>query len=134
MVRDKRPLGTQEDVYRDGYEWMLHSVAPKARAVEQFRVLIGGPDCTKPYSASVFNISAMSFGALSPNAVRALNAGAKKGNFAHDTGEGGVSPYHRENGGEITLEIGSGKFRCRKLPGSFQPEGVARVADSDQIQ
>jgi hypothetical protein len=81
MVLDKRPFGTQEDVYRDGYEWMHHSVAPKARAVEQFRVTIGGPDCTKPYSASVFNISAMSFGALSPNAVRALNAGARKGGF-----------------------------------------------------
>src|SRR3981189_1788412 len=106
MVLDKRPFGTQEDVYRDGYEWMHHSVAPKARAVEQFRVIIGGPDCTKPYSASVFNISAMSFGALSPNAVRALNAGAKKGGFAHDTGEGGVRPYHREKRGEIIWGMG----------------------------
>ena len=79
MVLDKRPFGTQEDVYRDGYEWMHHSMAPKPHAEEKFRITIGGPDCTKPYSASVFNISAMSFGALSPNAVRALNAGAKKG-------------------------------------------------------
>src|ERR1700712_618608 len=79
MVLDKRPFGTQEDVYKEGYEWMPHSVAPKPHADEKFRVLIGGPDCGKPYSASVFNISAMSFGALSPNAVRALNAGAKKG-------------------------------------------------------
>jgi glutamate synthase domain-containing protein 2 len=101
MDLDKRPFGTQEDVYRDGYEWMHHSMSPKARAQEKFRVTVGGPDCTKPYSASVFNISAMSFGALSPNAVRALNAGAKKGGFAHDTGEGGVSPYHRENGGDL---------------------------------
>src|SRR6266436_5221967 len=85
MVLDKRPFGTQEDVYRDGYEWMHHSVAPKPHAQEKFRITIGGPDCSKPYSASVFNISAMSFGALSPNAVRALNAGAKKGGFAHDT-------------------------------------------------
>src|SRR5258708_34060595 len=92
---------------------MPHSVAPKARAVEQFRVLIGGPDCTKPYSASVFNISAMSFGALSPNAVRALNAGAKKGNFAHDTGQGGVRPYHAENGGDLVWEGGSGNFGVR---------------------
>src|SRR3981081_4095204 len=90
MVLDKRPFGTQEDVYRDGYAWIHHSVAPKVRGDYQFRLTIGGPDCTKPYSASVFNISAMSFGALSPNAVRALNAGAKKGGFAHDTGEGGV--------------------------------------------
>src|SRR5437773_8571735 len=134
MVLDKRPFGTQEDVYRDGYEWMHHSVAPKARAVEQFRVLIGGPDCNKPYSASVFNISAMSFGALSPNAVRALNAGARKGNFAHDTGEGGVSPYHRENGGDIIWEIGSGYFGCRNRDGSFNPEEFARVATDDQIK
>jgi glutamate synthase domain-containing protein 2 len=134
MVLDKRPFGTQEDVYRDGYEWMHHSVAPKARSGEQFRVTIGGPDCTKPYSASVFNISAMSFGALSPNAVRALNAGAKKGGFAHDTGEGGVSPYHRENGGDLIWEIGSGYFGCRNRDGSFNPEEFARVASDDQIK
>jgi glutamate synthase domain-containing protein 2 len=132
MVLDKRPFGTQEDVYRDGYEWMHHSVAPKPRAVEQFRVTIGGPDCTKPYSASVFNISAMSFGPLSPNAVRALNAGAKKGGFAHDTGEGGVSPYHRENGGDLIWEIGSGYFGCRNRDGSFNPDEFARVATGDQ--
>ena len=98
------PFGTQEDIYGDGYEWMHHSVAPKPLSDEHFRITIGGPDCAKPYSASVLNISAMSFGALSPNAVRALNAGAKKGNFAHDTGEGGVSPYHRENGGDLIWE------------------------------
>src|SRR6201994_4277737 len=94
MVLDKRPFGTQEDVYREGYEWLHHSMAPKPHFNEKFRITIGGPDCAKPYSASVFNISAMSFGALSPNAVRALNAGARKGGFAHDTGEGGLSPYH----------------------------------------
>jgi glutamate synthase domain-containing protein 2 len=134
MVLDKRPFGTQEDVYREGYEWMHHSVAPKPHAEEQFRITIGGPDCKKPYSASVFNISAMSFGALSPNAVRALNAGAKKGGFAHDTGEGGVSPYHRENGGDIIWEIGSGYFGCRHRDGSFNPEEFARVACDDQIK
>ena len=134
MVLDKRPFGTQEDVYRDGYEWMHHSMAPKPRAEEQFRITIGGPDCKRPYSASVFNISAMSFGALSPNAVRALNAGAKKGGFAHDTGEGGVSPYHRENGGDIIWEIGSGYFGCRNRDGSFNPEEFARVATDDQIK
>src|SRR5258708_30975853 len=133
MVLDKRPFGTQEDVYREGYEWMHHSVAPKGHADEQFRVTIGGPDCAKPYSASVFNISAMSFGALSPNAVRALNAGAKKGGFAHDTGEGGVSPYHRENGGDLIWEVGSGYFRCRNRDGSFNPQEFARVAADDQI-
>ena len=134
MVLDKRPFGTQEDVYREGYEWIHHSVAPKVHADEKFRVTIGGPDCTRPYSASVFNISAMSFGALSPNAVRALNAGAKKGGFAHDTGEGGVSPYHRENGGDIIWEIGSGYFGCRNRDGSFNPEEFARVAADDQIK
>jgi glutamate synthase domain-containing protein 2 len=134
MVLDKRPFGTQEDVYRDGYEWMHHSVAPRPNATEAFRVTIGGPDCAKPYSASVFNISAMSFGALSPNAVRALNAGAKKGGFAHDTGEGGVSPYHRENGGDLIWEVGSGYFGCRNRDGSFNPEEFARVASDDQIK
>lgn len=134
MVLDKRPFGTQEDVYREGYEWMHHSVAPKAAAKDAFRVTIGGPDCTKPYSASVFNISAMSFGALSPNAVRALNAGAKKGGFAHDTGEGGVSPYHREKGGDLIWEVGSGYFGCRNPDGSFNPDEFARIAADDQIK
>src|ERR1700726_2994562 len=134
MVLDKRPFGTQEDVYREGYEWIHHSVAPKVRSDEKFRITIGGPDCSKPYSASVFNISAMSFGALSPNAVRALNAGAKKGNFAHDTGEGGFSPYHSENGGDIIWEIGSGYFGCRNRDGSFNPEEFSRVASDDQIK
>src|ERR1700743_628260 len=134
MVLDKRPFGTQEDVYREGYEWIHYSVAPKPHADEKFRITIGGPDCTRPYSASVFNISAMSFGALSPNAVRALNARAKKGGFAHDTGEGGFSPYHRENGGDIIWEIGSGYFGCRHRDGTFNPETFARVASADQIK
>ena len=134
MVLDKRPFGTQEDVYREGYEWMHHSVAPKVKSDEKFRITVGGPDCKRPYSASVFNISAMSFGALSPNAVRALNAGAKKGGFAHDTGEGGVSPYHREMGGDIIWEIGSGYFGCRHRDGSFDPDEFARVAGDDQIK
>jgi glutamate synthase domain-containing protein 2 len=135
MVLDKRPFGTQENIYLEGYEWMHHSMAPRPNAAEKFRITIGGPDCAKPYSASVFNISAMSFGALSPNAVRALNAGAKKGGFAHDTGEGGVSPYHRENGGDIIWEIGSGYFGCRnRADGTFNPEEFARVASDDQIK
>jgi glutamate synthase domain-containing protein 2 len=134
MVLDKRPFGTQENVYREGYEWMHHSMSPRSHMGEKFRVHVGGPDCTKPYSASVFNISAMSFGSLSPNAVRALNAGAKKGGFAHDTGEGGVSPYHRENGGDIIWEIGSGYFGCRNRDGTFSPELFASVASDDQIK
>src|SRR4029078_3067341 len=134
MGLDTRPFGTQLDVYREGYEWMHHSVAPKPHATEKFRITIGGPDCTRTYTASVFNISAMSFGALSPNAVRALNGGAKKGGFAHDTGEGGVSPYHRAMGGDIIWEIGSGYFGCRHLDGTFDPEAFARVAGEEQIK
>ncbi|NPU14343.1 FMN-binding glutamate synthase family protein [Bradyrhizobium sp. 83012] len=134
MVLDKRPFGTQEDVYREGYEWMHHSMSPKPHAEEKFRITIGGPDCAKPYSASVFNISAMSFGALSPNAVRALNGGAKRGGFAHDTGEGGFSPYHAEMGGDIIWEIGSGYFGCRHRDGTFDPDAFARVAATEQIK
>lgn len=134
MVLDKRPFGTQEEVYDSGYEWMHHSAAPKPKADEHFRITIGGPECARPYSASVFNISAMSFGALSPNAIRALNAGAKLGNFAHDTGEGGVSPYHRENGGDLIWEVGSGYFGCRNPDGTFNPDKFAEVASGDQIK
>nr|WP_041756055.1 FMN-binding glutamate synthase family protein [Bradyrhizobium sp. ORS 278] len=134
MVLDKRPFGTQEDVYREGYEWMHHSVSPKPHAEEKFRITVGGPGCAKPYSASVFNISAMSFGALSPNAVRALNGGAKRGGFAHDTGEGGFSPYHAEMGGDIIWEIGSGYFGCRHRDGTFDPDAFARVAATEQIK
>jgi len=133
-VLDKRPFGTQYDVYADGYEWLHHSIAPQRPAVEPFRVMIGRPDCTKPYSASVFNISAMSFGALSPNAIRALNGGARQGGFAHDTGEGGFSPYHREMGGDIIWEIGSGYFGCRNSNGMFCPDTFTKTAATDQIK
>jgi len=134
MQLDKRPFGTQYDVYSDGYEWMRHSIAPKPVSAESFRLDVGGPDCAKPYSASVFNISAMSFGSLSPNAIRALNGGARKGGFAHDTGEGGFSPYHRENGGDIIWEIGSGYFGCRNSDGSFSAGKFADVAANRQIK
>ena len=131
---DKRPFGTQNDVYASGFEWLDHSMAPKAHAKEPFRVVVGGLDCSKPYSASVFNISAMSFGALSPNAIRSLNIGAKKGNFAHDTGEGGYSVYHRENGGDLIWEIGSGYFGCRNGDGTFCAEKFAQGAQCDQVK
>src|SRR5262249_3959748 len=133
-VLDKRPFGTQYDVYADGFEWLRHSIAPRPPADAAFRISIGGPDCAKPYSASVFNISAMSFGALSPNAIRALNGGARKGGFAHDTGEGGLSPYHREMGGDIVWEIGSGYFGCRNADGSFCAEKFAAAAGDDQVK
>ncbi len=134
MVLDKRPFGTQYDVYADGFEWLRHSMSPRPLVTESFRIAIGGPDCSKPYDASVFNISAMSFGALSPNAIRALNRGAKAGNFAHDTGEGGFSPYHRENGGDIIWEIGSGYFSARNPDGTFSPQRFAETAVLDQIK
>ena len=131
---DKRPFGTQNDVYASGYEWLHHSIAPKLPVKQPFRIVIGGHDCGKPYSASIFNISAMSFGALSPNAIRSLNIGAKKGNFAHDTGEGGYSHYHRENGGDLIWEIGSGYFSCRNADGTFCAEKFEENAQSDQIK
>jgi glutamate synthase domain-containing protein 2 len=109
-------------------------MVPRPHAVAPFRITIGGPDCSKPYDASVFNISAMSFGALSPNAIRALNKGAKAGNFAHDTGEGGLSPYHRENGGDLIWEIGSGYFGARNPDGSFSPEHFSHNATLDQVK
>ena len=131
---DKRPFGTQNDVYASGFEWLDHSIAPKPVVKEPFRILVGGPDCEKPYSASIFNISAMSFGALSRNAILALNGGAKRGNFAHDTGEGGFSPYHRENGGDIIWEIGSGYFSCRNGDGTFCADKFAAAATQEQVK
>jgi glutamate synthase domain-containing protein 2 len=116
---DKRPFGTQLDVYAQGYEWINHSLVPAPESTHDFRVPIGGSACTQPYSASIFNISAMSFGALSANAIRALNHGARKGGFAHDTGEGSISVYHREGGGDLIWEIGSGYFGCRDDAGGF---------------
>ena len=131
---DKRPFGTQNDVYASGFEWLDHSIAPKPVVKEPFRILVGGPDCEKPYSASIFNISAMSFGALSRNAILALNGGAKRGDFAHDTGEGGYSPYHRENGGDIIWEIGSGYFSCRNGDGTFCADKFAAGATQEQVK
>jgi glutamate synthase domain-containing protein 2 len=131
---DKVPFGTQLDVYDTAFEWMNHSLGALAPSTEPFRVLIGGPQCEHPYSASIFNISAMSFGALSANAIRALNRGAKRGGFAHDTGEGGLSAYHREHGGDLIWEIGSGYFSCRNGDGSFSAEQFARNARLDQVK
>ncbi len=131
---DKRPFGTMADVYATGFEWMNHSLTPKHHSTEPFRITIGGPDCRQPYSCSVFNISAMSFGALSANAIRALNKGAKIGGFAHDTGEGGFSQYHQEFGGDIIWELGSGYFGCRNPDGSFSPERFAQQVKVPQVK
>ncbi|HEX7946629.1 MAG TPA: FMN-binding glutamate synthase family protein, partial [Phenylobacterium sp.] len=131
----ERPFGTLLDVYRDGYEFIAHSTRPAPPAdPATYRITIGGPQCAQPYSASVFNISAMSFGALSANAIRALNRGAKLGGFYHDTGEGSISPYHREGGGDIVWELGSGYFGCRDGDGGFDPEAFAVQARADQVK
>ncbi len=134
MQLDKRPFGTQLDTDRLGFEWLRHSMAPAEVSREAFRIDVGGPDCRQPYSASVFNISAMSFGALSANAIRALNRGAKLGGFAHDTGEGGYSPYHKEGGGDVIWEIGSGYFGCRRADGGFDADKFAIAAANPQIK
>ncbi len=130
---DKRPFGTVYDVYAEGYEWVSHSMAPKPVKAADFRVNIGGPDCARPYSASIFNISAMSFGALSANAISALNRGARMDGFAHDTGEGGFSIHHRQ-GGDIIWEIGSGYFGARNPDGTFSAERFAATAAEEQIK
>ena len=132
---DKRPLGTIEDVYKSGTEWLSHTANPsKHVTLDSLRTMVGGKDCTQPYSMSIFNVSAMSFGSLSANAIMALNKGAKMGGFAHDTGEGSVSKYHREYGGDLIWELGSGYFGCRKSDGSFDPDLFAKVANEPQIK
>src|SRR5215467_12521355 len=131
---DKRPFGTQQDIYGANFEWINHSLVPMPPADHDFRVTVGGPECRQPYSLSLFNISAMSFGALSANAIRALNRGAKLGNFAHDTGEGGYSRYHREFGGDIIWEIGSGYFGCRNDDGTFCADRFAAQAADPQVK
>lgn len=130
---DLKPFGTLSDIYGDDYEWINHSMVPAHVDTHDFRVLVGG-DRAQPYPASVFNISAMSFGAISPNAIRALNAGAKRGGFYHDTGEGSISSYHREHGGDLVWEIGSGYFGCRNDDGSFNEERFIANASSAQVK
>ena len=131
---DKRPFGTQLDVREVGYEWLTHSISPSVIDSHDFRVSVGGPQCKHPYDISLFNVSAMSFGALSANAVMALNLGAKKGGFAHDTGEGSISRYHREHGGDLIWEIGSGYFGCRNEDGTFSAERFVQNALSPQVK
>ncbi len=132
---DKRPFGTQLDVQAEGYDWINHSLAPTDLKSHDFRVRIGNSaSCTQPYEASVFNISAMSFGALSGNAILALNSGAKKGGFAHDTGEGSISQYHRVHGGDLIWEIGSGYFGCRDDQGHFNEQRFIENASDPSVK
>ena len=131
----ERAFGTLLDVYRDGYEFIAPSIRPAPVAdPATFRVTIGDDQCAQPYSASLFNISAMSFGSLSANAIRALNRGAQMGDFYQDSGEGGISGYHREHGGDLVWEIGSGYFGCRTADGAFDPERFAAQANAPQVR
>lgn len=135
-VNDTTPFGTQFDVYRTGYEFMTHSIF--AKSIDTYntdpRIIVGGKDCKKPYSASILNISAMSFGSLSQNAILALNGGAKAGNFAHNTGEGGISPYHLQNGGDLIWQVGTGYFGCRDNNGNFDPELFKKNSNLENVK
>jgi len=132
--RDTRPFGTQFDVYRNGYEWVNHSLAPRLVHDTNPRVRFGGPECTQAYDASPLNISAMSYGALSKNAIMALNKGAKMGGFAHNTGEGGISPYHLKYGGDLIWQIGTGYFGCRNAEGGFDEALFTEKAGQDVVK
>ncbi len=133
-VEDKRPFGTRLRVYDSGYEWLTHSVRPIHIDDWDFRIRIGGPECKTPYDASVYNVSAMSFGALSSNAILALNTGAAMGKFAHDTGEGGISRYHRQGGGDLIYQVGSGYFGCRSPDGRFDVDKFRDQAADPQVK
>ena len=134
--RDTTPYGTKVDTQRVGYEWIGHSLSAKHLEGEKLkpRITIGGPACLQPYEASILNISAMSFGALSNNAIRALNEGAKIGDFSHNTGEGSVSPYHLAAGGDLVWQIGTGYFGCRNSDGEFCPDSFKKIANKDTVK
>ena len=131
---DTLPFGTQRDVYAPGYEWINHSLAPVEPDHACARIRIGNDACTQPYLASILNVSAMSYGSLSKNAILALNGGAKAGGFAHNTGEGGISPYHLEPGGDLIWQIGTGYFSCRTPDGRFDPDLFSRRATLPSVK
>ena len=133
-INGEKAFGTEREVNEVGYEWLLHSTAPGEPAKDQPRVTVGGPDCKQPYDMALLNVSAMSFGALSANAIRALNAGAARGGFAHDTGEGGLTQYHLENGGDLIWEVGSGYFGARTKDGNFDPGLFREKAAHPQVK
>lgn len=133
-TKEEHPFGTERDLYEVGYEYLVHSTAPAKTMEQPPRVRIGGPQCTQPYDMALLNVSAMSFGALSANAIEALNRGAKTGGFAHDTGEGAISPYHRKGGGDLVWEVGSGYFGCRTDDGDFDPQEFAKKASDPQVK
>jgi glutamate synthase domain-containing protein 2 len=132
-VKEEQPFGTERDLYAVGYEYLVHSTVPVKKMAEPPRVRIGGKDCTQPYDMALLNVSAMSFGSLSGHAIEALNRGAAAGGFAHDTGEGAISPYHR-HGGDLVWEIGSGYFGCRTDQGGFDEREFADKAADEQVK
>ena len=133
-VTSVEPFGSHLDIDQPPYEWLAHSMAAKDPAQTGFRTSIGAPGTAKPYSASVFNISAMSFGSLGAKAIESLNRGAAMGGFYHDTGEGGISRYHKVGGGDLVWELGSGYFGCRASDGSFDPVQFQENASLDQVK
>ncbi|MCB0806635.1 MAG: FMN-binding glutamate synthase family protein [Bacteroidales bacterium] len=133
LVNATHPFGTELEVYEENYEWMQHSIYPSSQFDKIPRVVIGGPECKQPYRASLLNISAMSFGALSSNAIKALNLGAKAGNFYHNTGEGGISKYHLQ-GGDLVYEVGTGYFGCRTEDGHFSEDKFKQQAGRPEVK
>ena len=133
-VNEEQPFGTELDVYSIGQEYLVHSIDPAPEPDGVHRVTVGGVQCSQPYPMALLNVSAMSFGALSANAIRALNTGAREGGFAHDTGEGGLSRYHLEPGGDLVWEIGSGYFGCRTDDGHFDPALFADKAAEPAVK
>lgn len=133
-VRDTRPFGTVFDVYRQGYEWINHSLNPVTELDNNPRIIFGEKNCSQPYAASPLNISAMSYGALSKTAIMALNKGAKSGGFSHNTGEGGVSPYHLKHGGDLVWQIGTGYFGCRNDQGGFDESRFIEMSTRDEVK
>ncbi|MCF8058932.1 MAG: FMN-binding glutamate synthase family protein [Bacteriovoracaceae bacterium] len=131
---DTLPFGTQKDVYAPGYQWVNHSIKARHLDHESMRVTIGGESCSQPYSASILNISAMSYGSLSGSAIQALNGGAQEGNFAHNTGEGGISPHHLKHKGDLIWQVGTGYFGCRHPDGSFNPEMFKENATRPEVK
>ncbi len=134
---DKKPFGTELDVYAEGHRWLTHSLAPVAASedpVRDFRIDVGGSSCTQPYSSSILNVSAMSFGSLSGAAIRALNEAARRGSFSHNTGEGGISHHHEEPGGDLVWQVGTGYFGCRTKEGGFDADLFAEAASGPTVR
>lgn len=133
MEHTKHPFGTEHDLQKDRMEWVRHSIYPSPMLNEPPRVRIGGKDCKQPYEASLLNVSAMSYGSLSKNAIKSLNLGAKTGGFYHNTGEGSISPYHLQ-GGDLCYQVGTGYFGCRAADGGFSPEKFKVTSAHEEVK